>query len=197
MATISRASSAPPHVQLHRRPIPLNSSARNWIHRTPSVCVLKTASSEGGSGSGSQRHSYAPSLLKKPVVIPHPGDRREEDEEEVEEEDGWVDWEDKILEETVPLVSFVRSILHSGKYKNGDRLSPEHQKIIVERLLPYHPTYETKIGCGVESIMIGYHPEFKETRYEGSKDSLRLCHCLWNLITLLEIISAVYETLML
>lgn len=40
------------------------------------------------------------------------------------------------------------------RYKNGDRLTPEHQKVIVERLLPYHPTYETKIGCGVESIMV-------------------------------------------
>ena len=112
MATISRASSAPLHVQLHKSSIPLNPSARNWIHRTPSVCVLKTAASEGGRVSGSQQHSYAPSLLKKPVVIPHPGDRKEEEEEE---EGGWVDWEDKILEETVPLVSFVRSILHSGK----------------------------------------------------------------------------------
>lgn len=28
----------------------------------------------------------------------------------------WVDWEDLILEDTVPLVGFVRMILHSGKY---------------------------------------------------------------------------------
>lgn len=27
----------------------------------------------------------------------------------------WVDWEDQILEDTVPLVGFVRMILHSGK----------------------------------------------------------------------------------
>ena len=27
----------------------------------------------------------------------------------------WVDWEDLILEDTVPLVGFVRMILHSGK----------------------------------------------------------------------------------
>lgn len=30
--------------------------------------------------------------------------------------DEWVDWEDQILEDTVPLVGFVRMILHSGKY---------------------------------------------------------------------------------
>jgi hypothetical protein len=28
----------------------------------------------------------------------------------------WIDWEDLILEDTVPLVGFVRMILHSGKY---------------------------------------------------------------------------------
>jgi len=48
-------------------------------------------------------------------------------EEEAPEEEGvhargkapereWVDWEDLILEDTVPLVGFVRMILHSGKY---------------------------------------------------------------------------------
>ncbi|KAH7520175.1 protein DCL homolog, chloroplastic [Ziziphus jujuba] len=176
MATISRASSsAPPHhVQLHRNSIPVTSSS-SWnsslniqFCRTRRVCALKT---EGGRVSSSQ-HAYAPGLLKKPVVVvSQPPDRKEEEEDQVEEEerDGsecnqWVDWEDKILEDTVPLVGFVRTILHSGKYKNGDRLGPEHEKTILERLLPYHPSYETKIGCGVESIMIGYHPEFKETR---------------------------------
>lgn len=40
---------------------------------------------------------------------------RDFDEEESEEEEELVDWEDKILEDTVPLVGFVRMILHSGK----------------------------------------------------------------------------------
>ncbi|CAI9765848.1 unnamed protein product [Fraxinus pennsylvanica] len=31
----------------------------------------------------------------------------------------WVDWEDQILEDTVPLVGFVRMILHSGKLGVG------------------------------------------------------------------------------
>lgn len=36
--------------------------------------------------------------------------------EEEESSEEFVDWEDKILEVTVPLVGFVRMILHSGKY---------------------------------------------------------------------------------
>lgn len=39
----------------------------------------------------------------------------EDEAEDEEEEDGGVDWEDRILEETVPLVGFVRMILHSGR----------------------------------------------------------------------------------
>ncbi|GAB4852173.1 hypothetical protein Ancab_016363 [Ancistrocladus abbreviatus] len=76
----------------------------------------------------------------------------------------WIDWEDQILQDTVPLVGFVRMILHSGKYESGDRLSPEHQKAILERLLPYHPECDKKIGCGVDYITIGYHPQFEESR---------------------------------
>lgn len=131
-----------------------------------------------------------PALLRRPVVSPlSPGDRdsaigseedtvgrkpvEEEDEEEDEEEkisskgrkdEEWVDWEDLILQDTVPLVSFVRMILHSGKYAIGDRLSVEHEKTILERLLPYHPQFEKKIGCGIDFIKIGFHPEFTNSR---------------------------------
>lgn len=45
-------------------------------------------------------------------------------------------------------------IICLSRYKVGDRLSPENEKVILERLLPYHPAYDTKIGCGVESIMV-------------------------------------------
>ncbi|GLT58564.1 hypothetical protein SLA2020_314470 [Shorea laevis] len=84
-----------------------------------------------------------------------------EGEEEGEE---WIDWEEQILQETVPLIGFVRMILHSDKYVSGDRLIPEHEKIIVDRLLPYHPGAEKKIGCGIDYITVGYHPDFEGSR---------------------------------
>ncbi|KAI6671467.1 hypothetical protein NL676_006352 [Syzygium grande] len=43
-------------------------------------------------------------------------DSEEEVQEEEEEEEEGVDWEDKILEDTVPMVGFVRMILHSGRF---------------------------------------------------------------------------------
>ncbi|XP_062102028.1 protein DCL homolog, chloroplastic-like [Humulus lupulus] len=152
---------------------------RNWVihssssYKPPLVCVLKTASSDDGRVTRSH-DSYAPSLLRKPVVIPLPKYYKEEEQpkhQELEEEekdgsesDQWVDWEDRILEETVPLVGFVRTIIHSGEYKIGDKLSDEHENVILEKLLPFHPDYETKIGCGVQSIKLGFHPEFKRTK---------------------------------
>lgn len=88
----------------------------------------------------------------------------EDSAEDDEEEDKWVDWEDQILEDTVPLVGFVRMILHSGQYENGARLNPEHEETILEKLLPFHPESEKKIGCGVDYITIGHHPEFDRSR---------------------------------
>ncbi|KAF4358405.1 hypothetical protein F8388_018269, partial [Cannabis sativa] len=45
-------------------------------------------------------------------------------------------------------------------YKIGDKLSDEHENVILEKLLPFHPAYEIKIGCGVQSIMFGFHSKF-------------------------------------
>lgn len=40
------------------------------------------------------------------------------------------------------------------RYESGDRLSPEHERTILERVLPYHPAYENKIGSGVDYITV-------------------------------------------
>ncbi|XP_021726657.1 protein DCL, chloroplastic-like [Chenopodium quinoa] len=135
------------------------------IQQRRCCCALKTGSPE----------SYGPDLLRKPVVSPpsHAENSVENHTENLEGEnsfervadrESWVDWEDQILEDTVPLVGFVRMILHSGKYQSGDRLTAEHEKMILERLLPYHPECDNKIGCGVDYITIGYHPQFQDSR---------------------------------
>uniref|UniRef100_A0A6N2MFW2 Uncharacterized protein n=1 Tax=Salix viminalis TaxID=40686 RepID=A0A6N2MFW2_SALVM len=36
-------------------------------------------------------------------------------------------------------------ILHSDRYESGDRLSEEHERTIVDRLLVYHPDFDKKI----------------------------------------------------
>jgi hypothetical protein len=60
--------------------------------------------------------SYGSELLRRPRIASEERSEDEADEEEENSEgDEFVDWEDKILEVTVPLVGFVRMILHSGK----------------------------------------------------------------------------------
>lgn len=44
------------------------------------------------------------------------------------------------------------------RYGSGDRLSPEHEKTILDRLLPYHPECEKKIGCGIDYITVFFSP---------------------------------------
>ncbi|KAB5526689.1 hypothetical protein DKX38_020536 [Salix brachista] len=116
-------------------------------------------------------------LLRKPVVPSEKdlvGISEEVEDSEEEKEEGFVDWEDRILEDTVPLVGFVRMILHSGKYESGDRLSPDHERTIVDRLLAYHPDCDSKIGCGIDYITVGYHPDFVESRCFGQQLPLRI-----------------------
>ncbi|XAR61893.1 hypothetical protein NMG60_11016438 [Bertholletia excelsa] len=177
---VSSVASKSSHIPLHRNPISLHFLLPPPIlsfpsHRSlPRNCALKTRSTGGGTRSSGQDAGAVSDLLRKPVVSPAvDGSTKESsgvsDEEEEHDTgstggEGWVDWEDQILEDTVPLVGFVRMILHSGKYKSGDRLSPEHEKTILERLLPYHPECEKKIGCGVDYITIGYHPNFESSR---------------------------------
>ncbi|XP_073127220.1 protein DCL, chloroplastic-like [Henckelia pumila] len=129
--------------------------------------TIKSRSAGGGAlRSGEETAAYGSEILRKPAVL-HSAD---EMPEKVSGKlggggsDTWVDWEDQILEDTVPLVGFVRMILHSGKYESGDKLSQEHEQIILERLLAYHPECGKKIGCGVDYVTIGYHPNFEGSR---------------------------------
>ncbi|KAB1220239.1 Protein DCL, chloroplastic [Morella rubra] len=168
MASISRPSSRihlpSDPILLHFPPVILSFPSFPTVSLPRGLRALKT----GADGYGSD-------LLRKPIVSQDKdlGGISDEEEESVEKrdyEDGegdeekWVDWEDRILEDTVPLVGFVRMILHSGKYQSGDRLSVEHERTILERLLPFHPESEKKIGCGIDYITVGYHPEFERSR---------------------------------
>ncbi|KAF2947117.1 hypothetical protein DAI22_02g345300 [Oryza sativa Japonica Group] len=118
------------------------------------------------------------------AILRRPADETPEEGRRKGTEREWVDWEDLILEDTVPLVGFVRMILHSGKYENGDRLSPEHEKAILERLLPYHPQYEKKIGCGIDYLTVGLHPEFENSRclFIVRKDGEQVDFSFWKCI---------------
>ncbi|KAM6543046.1 hypothetical protein CsatB_007493 [Cannabis sativa] len=76
----------------------------------------------------------------------------------------WKNKEDEILKDISPIILLTKDILHSGMYMDGERLTPEDEKAVVERLLAYHPHAEDKIGCGLDSIMVDRHPQFSHSR---------------------------------
>ncbi|GAV89831.1 DUF3223 domain-containing protein [Cephalotus follicularis] len=162
MASLSKPPPAHQHchinypISLYPFPLLLSFTSNPTVSLHPRLCALRF----GADGSD---------LLRKPIVPPPAKDPdgislEDEDPEGNKDEETWVDWEDQILEDTVPLVGFVRMILHSDKYQSGDRLSEEHERTIREKLLPYHPQCENKIGCGIDYITVGYHPEFECSR---------------------------------
>ena len=130
MASISKPPPLPNNLHRHSlfphhcSPVTLSFSFRATTSFPARVGALKTGSDGGGGRIGSQE-LFGPDFLRKPVVSP----RKDlagipEEEKEIErkrnygdgeDDDKWVDWEDKILEDTVPLVGFVRMILHSEK----------------------------------------------------------------------------------
>lgn len=39
---------------------------------------------------------------------------------------------------------------------DGERLVPEDEKAVIDKLLAHHPRSEDKIGCGLDSIMVSF-----------------------------------------
>lgn len=194
MAVAASIINSPPPSLLFSKNSNPNSSSPSVlyfpIYKTSLYPLLRTSSSSN-SGKISCQDSNGPDLLRKPDVLPieeqdglmnKKKKKNSFDEDEVEGE--WDDWEDQILEDTVPLVGFVRMLLHSGKYESEDRLIPEHEKTIRDRLLPYHPEYEKKIGPGIDYIKIGYHPDFESSRcmFIVRKDGVSVDFSYWKCI---------------
>ena len=126
---MSSLSYLPPHVLLRTNPIsfhfphvkfPFRFWRNAWLLQ-PHLCALKNGFRSSVIGS---QESY---LLRKPVIYQgkdvgcilgegRDGERNREYRLDGEEDERWVDWEDQIFEDTVPLVGFVRMILHPARY---------------------------------------------------------------------------------
>lgn len=76
----------------------------------------------------------------------------------------WKNLEAEILGDVEPIALLAKDILHSDRYLDGERLDFEDEKIIMEKLLPFHPYAKDKIGCGLDFIMVDRHPQFRHSR---------------------------------
>ncbi|KAL8490087.1 hypothetical protein ACS0TY_025834 [Phlomoides rotata] len=76
----------------------------------------------------------------------------------------WKDQEAEILDDIEPIICLAKEILHSDRYMDGERLLPKDEKAVIDNLLAHHPHSEDKIGCGLDSIMVDRHPQFRQSR---------------------------------
>ncbi|XP_061353989.1 protein DCL, chloroplastic-like [Gastrolobium bilobum] len=76
----------------------------------------------------------------------------------------WKNKKEEILRDIEPIVTLTKDILHSPRYMDGEQLTVEDERVVVEKLLAYHPHSEDKIGSGVDSIMVDRHPQFGNSR---------------------------------
>ncbi|VVB04618.1 unnamed protein product [Arabis nemorensis] len=76
----------------------------------------------------------------------------------------WKNLEAEILRDIEPIALLAKDILHSDRYLDGERLEFEDEKIVIEKLLAYHPYSKDKIGCGLDFIMVDRHPQFRHSR---------------------------------
>ncbi|MFS7972801.1 hypothetical protein Hanom_Chr09g00849121 [Helianthus anomalus] len=76
----------------------------------------------------------------------------------------WKDKEAEIFLDIDPITLLIKDILHSDRYMDGQQLTPTDEKMVVQKLLAFHPHSEDKIGCGIDSIMVDRHPQFRNSR---------------------------------
>ncbi|KAI7754691.1 hypothetical protein M8C21_005310, partial [Ambrosia artemisiifolia] len=58
----------------------------------------------------------------------------------------WKDKEAQIFLDIDPITLLIKDILHSDRYMDGQQLTPTDEKMVVQKLLAYHPHSEDKIG---------------------------------------------------
>lgn len=128
---ISISSSRPLQLQFlnrirssrHSLSPPSSHSFLRWRQPEFRRCVTALKIGSEGGRIGTDQDAYGSELLRKPVATPSlvpsgeedPLEEDDYDESEKSDEESWVDWEQKILEDTIPLVGFARMILHSGR----------------------------------------------------------------------------------
>ncbi|KAI5060882.1 hypothetical protein GOP47_0023387 [Adiantum capillus-veneris] len=85
------------------------------------------------------------------------------------------------------LYKATNKILHHSDYQPGDKLKPEDEKFILEKIIVHHPDKEAKLGCGVDHVMIDSHGEhqvscFWVVQKDGSRTDFSYWKCLEQLL---------------
>ncbi|PNX78397.1 DNA-directed RNA polymerase e subunit 1-like protein, partial [Trifolium pratense] len=73
-------------------------------------------------------------------------------------------------------------------YNDGDPLAADDQKYVLENVFEHHPDKETKMGAGIDHVMVSKHSNFQDSRClyvvlkDGKKEDFSYRKCLENLV---------------
>ncbi|KAK2660227.1 hypothetical protein Ddye_006760 [Dipteronia dyeriana] len=132
-------------------------AARLLVQPSRQFCLAAASESNKPEENVSSAEKTTTTLLS----VKHPVRYRSLDDPDYRK---WRDKEEEILRDIEPITFLAKDIIHSERYMDGERLTVEDEKAVVEKLLVYHPHSEDKIGCGLDSIMVDRHPQFRHSR---------------------------------
>ncbi|KAJ4951041.1 hypothetical protein NE237_027873 [Protea cynaroides] len=95
--------------------------------------------------------------------------------------------EQNILSDVEPIMLTIKRIMQQ-RYKDGEPLSAEDQTYVLENVFNYHPDKESKMGDGVDYVMVNKHSSFQDTRCffivstDGRNEDFSYRKCLENFI---------------
>ncbi|KAI3709956.1 hypothetical protein L2E82_39726 [Cichorium intybus] len=96
--------------------------------------------------------------------------------------------EQEILAEIEPIMQSLRNIMQQEGYNDGDPLSAEDQKYILDNVFNHHPDKAQKMGAGVDYVMVTKHTQFQDSRClyivstDGRKEDFSYRKCLENFV---------------
>ncbi|KAL2326371.1 hypothetical protein Fmac_025429 [Flemingia macrophylla] len=96
--------------------------------------------------------------------------------------------EQDILKDIDPIMQSIRRIMQQQGYNDGDPLAAEDQQFVLENVFEHHPDKETKMGAGIDYVMVNRHSSFLDSRCfyvvlkDGKKEDFSYRKCLDNWI---------------
>ncbi|XP_052189577.1 DNA-directed RNA polymerase V subunit 1 isoform X2 [Diospyros lotus] len=96
--------------------------------------------------------------------------------------------EQDILSDVELIMQSIRRILHQTGYNDGDPLSAEDQSFVLDNVFTHHPDKSTKMGAGIDYVMVTKHSSFQDSRCfyivktDGHKEDFSYRKCLENFI---------------
>ncbi|KAK7283942.1 hypothetical protein RIF29_13692 [Crotalaria pallida] len=96
--------------------------------------------------------------------------------------------EQEVRKDIDPIMQSIKRIMHQQGYSDGDPLAAEDQAFVLENVFEHHPDKETKMGDGIDHVMVSRHSNFQDSRCmyvvlkDGKKEDFSYRKCLENMV---------------